>query len=275
LLWILIAIPVITPLIGLLLYRQVGKKEFLKLDIVQFVYAFILGPIAFVWMKSMLFFLSRNDLGTSLSLNQLFFIDTAFSVIFLYLSAFIAIHSLTKTFEVKLQKDPLFDILEHSEKFHLWISHTSIYTLGGLIFMLLGLINLFLPLAIELTRTAFFLILLAALILGFILYAGIWLSNFTASKFLRLVQLIYGFFFVIQIFAYFFVSPSFSGEYIVFWFIIMIFASMVFSFQVISRSQKSKTWINKLHHKHHEGWSEKNFLLILDKLDKLRPPHKQ
>lgn len=270
-LWILVTIPVVTPLVGLLLYRQVGKKEFLKLDIVQFVYAFVLGPIAFVWMKSMLYFLSRNEIGATLTPNQLFFIDTAFSVIFLYFSAFVAIHSLTKTFEVKLQKDPLFDILAHSEKFHLWISHTSIYTLGGLIFMLLGLTNLALPLAIELTRTAFFIILTAALVLGFILYAGIWLSNFTANKFLRLVQLIFGFYFIIQIFAYFFASPSFSGEYIVYWFIVMIFASMVFSFQVISRSQKSRNWINKLHHKHRDGWSENNFLLILDKL---RPPHK-
>lgn len=248
-----------------------GKKEFLQLDIVQFVYAFILGPIVFVWMKSMLYFLSRNELGSALSPSQLFFIDTAFSVIYLYMFAFLAIHSLTKTFEVNLQKDPLFDILAHSEKFHLWISHTSIYVLSGLIFMLLGLTNLFLPLAIELSRTAFFLILLLALFLGFLAYATIWLSNFTASKFLRLVQIIFGIYLIIQIFGYFIFSPGFSGEYIVYWFIVMVFASMVFSFRVISRSQKSRTWINKLHHKHHDGWSEKNFLLILDKL---RPPHK-
>jgi hypothetical protein len=264
--WILILVPVVSTLAALLLYRQVGKRDFLKLDLVQFAYAFVFSPIAFIWMKSLLLYLAKNDTDLRLTQNQLFLVDTAFSLIFLYFFAFVVIHSLTKTFEVKLQRDPLFDILEHSEQFHLWISHTSMYLLSGAILTLLSLTNLFLPLNLELRRPEFYLLLLLGFILGVITYAGIWLSNFTARKFLRLVKLIFGSLFVVQVLAYFWIGPSFSGAYGLYWFIVMLFAAVVMSSQAIQRSTRGKNLLSRLNHKHEDGWSDQNFLLITDKL---------
>jgi hypothetical protein len=44
----------------------------------------------------------------------------------------------------------------------------------------------------------------------------------------------------------------------------MIFSSMVASSFMIERSENLTGFINRFHHKHKEGWSQGNFLLIED-----------
>lgn len=264
--WILILIPFATVVTAFLLYRQVGKRDFFKLDIVQFVYAFVLSPLSFVWLKSFLLYFAKNETTHVLSQNQLFLLDTAFSVIFLYLYAFVVMHSLTKTFEVKLQRDPLFDILEHSEQLHLRISHTSMYMLIGLIFTLLAITNMFFPIQSNLTQIGMYTLFGIGVAAGFVAYAGIWLSNFTKGNFLRIIKLIYGVYFMVLIVAYFVFDLRFSGDYGLYWFVFSMLSGMVLASQLFQRSERSRKLVNRFHHKHKEGWSEDNFLTILEKL---------
>lgn len=269
--WVLIVIPAATMLTTFLLYKQVGKRDFMKLDIVQFLYAFVFSPLVFVWLKSLLLYMVRNETELQLDQSQLFLLDTTFSLIFLYLYAFIVIHSLTKTYEVKLQRDPLFDILEHAEDFHLWISHTSVYFLSGVLIALLGLTNLFIPVSLELDFLGMFGVVLIALGIGWLGFSAIWLSNFTEGRFLRLIKLFFGIDLTVLILAYFWHGPSFTGSYAVYWFSTMIFAGVISASQIVKRSARSRKMLQKFHHKHAEGWAENNFLLIRDKIRKKTP----
>lgn len=264
--WILILIPAATLLTTFLLYKQVGKRDFLKLDIVQFLYAFVFSPLVFVWLKSFLLYMAKNELDLRLSQNQLFLLDTGFSLIFLYFYAFVVIHSLTKTYEVKLQRDPLFDILAHAEEFHLWISHTSMYFLSGLLLTLLGLTNLWVPLSLELSPLSMYGVMTLGLAMGWIGFSAIWLSNFTAGKFLRIIKLFFGIDLTALILGYFWFSPTFSGTFALYWFMLMIFSGVIMASQVVKRSAKSRQFIGRFHHKHGAGWSENNFLLLVDSL---------
>lgn len=261
---ILILIPTLTTLVGLLLYRQVGKRDFFRLDIVQFLYTFVFSPLLFVWLKSFLLFLAKSELNTSISQTQLFWLDTAFSLVFMYFFAFVAIHSLTKTFEVKLQRDPLFDILAYAEDFHLWISHTSMYFLLQIMVVGLAVTNLFIPLDLPLGRIELYLVMLFGIFTGLVAFAATWLSNFTATKFMRLIKLSFGISFLILVLAYFAFEPTLSGSFAMYWYMIMLFSALVLTSQIVKYSDRSKRFIGRFHHK--KGWSDKNFMLIIDKL---------
>lgn len=261
---VLIIVPLAAILIAFLLYRHVGKREFMRLDIVQFLYAFVIIPITFVWMKAFILYFARNELGTPITENQLFIVDSAFSVIYLYLASFVAIHSLTKTFELKAQRDPLYDILEHAEKFHLWISHTFMYYLLMLLFVMLAIMNIFFPLAVSVSKNLFYIFLFLGYLIGILGYAAVALSNFTEKAFMRLMKLGFGLGFVCLVVAYFLFDPKFSPSYIMYWFILLAFSSVMASSFFIERSENLTRFMNKFHHKHKDGWSQKNFLLLED-----------
>ena len=123
LIFLLLVLPVIGTLVGLVFYRFQGKKDLLKIDIVQFYYTFILSPIVFVWLKTMIFVLLQANTH-NLSMKEIYSIDTAFSVVFLLIFAFVAMHSVTKTFHLK-EKDPLYNFFFDSEYIHLWLSHLA------------------------------------------------------------------------------------------------------------------------------------------------------
>ena len=107
---LLVLVPIFTTIFGMLLYRfQNGSKEIFRLDFVQFIYLFIMTPTLFVWLKTFLFYLLRNELEYSLSINELFVIDTIFTVIAVFVISAVAIHSLTKTFWIKRHHNPKFD----------------------------------------------------------------------------------------------------------------------------------------------------------------------
>lgn len=261
---ILIIVPVAAALIAFLMYKHVGKRDFMRLDIVQFIYAFVFIPIVFLWMKTFILYFAQNEVGGSISNTQLFILDSAFSVIFLYFSSFVAIHSLTKTFEIKAQRDPLYDILKHAEQFHLWISHTFIYYISMILFVMLALVNIYIPLDVTMSKNAMYSLLIVGTFAGALGYAIVALSNFTAKSFMRLMKLGFGIGFTVLAVCYFAFDPRFTPSYIVYWVVFTVFSSLVISGFLIERSDRLTRFMNRFHHKHKEGWTQGNFLLVED-----------
>lgn len=255
-----IIIPIAAIISTLGIYRRTGRREFLKFDAVQFIYAFILAPFLFIWLKSFLFYLLRQEIDIHLNSTEMFVIDTTFSVIFLYIFAFIVIHSLTKSFELKRYSDPLYDVFTHSEALHLWFSHTAIYTGGMTLFVLLSLVNVFVPALVETTRFFFYLMLVLGFVGGTFGFAGIWLSNFTDSPiFLRIMKIVVAFYFSIHVAVYFLISPAFNATNLIFWMVFMAFFAMALCSFVFERSERASGWFERFHHK--KGWKKGNFLL--------------
>lgn len=258
-------IPFATTITTFLLYKHVGKRDFFRLDIVQFLYAFVFTPIMFLWMKAFLAYAARNEIGIPMSQNQLFALDSAFSIIFLYFTAFVAIHSLTKTFEIKAQKDPLYDIIEHAEQFHLWISHISLYLLGLLFLVMLGIMNIFVPLDLQMTKPIFWLLIVIGVFMGSLVYAAIWLSNFNEKSFMRVMKLGFGVGLSTLIFAYFLFQPKFGASNVLYWIIFAVYSSMVSHSFFLERSERFGNHLRKYHHKYEEGWKKGNYLLLSEK----------
>ena len=126
---LLLLVPLLTGIFGMLIYRfQDGKKQLFKLDLVQFIYLFVMSPALFVWLKTFLFYLLRNELDLSLTINDVFVIDTVYSIGGFYLFGAISMHTLTKTFWLRRHHDPEFDIYHLSEYFHLWWTHLAMTT---------------------------------------------------------------------------------------------------------------------------------------------------
>lgn len=260
---ILVFLPVLASLAAFFLYKHAGKREILKLDLVQFIYAFVLSPLAFIWMKSFVLFFAKNEVNPNLTQNELFIIDTGFSVLFLFFYAFVVIHSLTKSFELKRYQDPLYDILTHVESFHLWISHTFMYTITLILIALLSTTNVFVPLLIDISKWSFYGLLLLGSFCGLLAFSAIWLSNFTENKFLKLMKLIFALLFSLHVVLYYLFDPKFNASYFVYWFVFALFGSTVFASYFIEKSRRSRRFIERFHHK--KGWEMGNFLTLLEK----------
>lgn len=260
---LLVAAPILALIVSFLLYRQTGKKELLKFDIVQLLYAFVIAPLMFIWLKSFLYYILTVESAYAPTPANLFLIDTTFSVVFLFIYAFIVIHWVTKSFEVKRYKDPLFDILSHSETLHLWVSHTFMFWGITLLLLMLALANVFFPMDVQATRPQFFLVLFLGYISGWIGYAGVWLANFTESKFLLVMRLCFALYFAILSFTYFMSGITFSPTYGVYWFLFMGGLGLTSGSLLLERSNKIVRFVNKFTHKHKDGWQKGNFLTLL------------
>jgi MFS family permease len=253
-------VPLASILSALWIYRRTGRRDFLKFDAVQFIYAFILAPLLFVWLKSFLFYLLRQEIDIRLNSTEMFIIDTAFSVVSLYVYAFIVIHSLTKSFELKRYSDPLYDVFTHSEALHLWISHTAMYTGGMTIFTLLSMVNVLAPAQVETTQVFFYLMLILGFLAGTFGFAGIWLSNFTDSPvFLKIMKIFVALYFSLHVGVYFILSPAFNASNIVYWMIFMAYFAMAGCSFLFERSERASGWFDRFHHKN--GWKKGNFLV--------------
>lgn len=239
-------IPLLAVFSSIALFGYNGRREFLKLDFTQFFYAFILSPILFIWGKSFLFFLLRNELDLNLSLGEIFLLDSAFSAVFLYVFAFVVIHSLTKTFHLKRTKDPLYDMFEHSEFYHQELSHLAIYAGGMLLITLLSVVNLFVPLVIEHIKWQFYLILVSGTVTGALTFLGIWLFEATDPSFMRLMKLCFGFFFLVHVTLYFVLDPAFNAHYGFYWAIFMSFLTTVIISLFAERPEKKKGVLDRI-----------------------------
>lgn len=252
----LLLVPILTFGSALVLYRFTGRKQFFKLDSIQFFYAFILSPVFFIWAKTLFFTLIRNELAIALSQNEIFVLDTIFTTLLLYIFAFVVIHSLTKTFNLRTSDDPLYDIFYHSEYFHLWVTHLVMF--GGLMTVLsvFAIANIFFPLNITVGTSVFRAIVATGVLGGTIGFLGIWLSDpQQARNFMRVMKLLFGVFFIIHVAFYFMFNPTFSSAYVLYWWSVFAYATMVSYSLFAYKSTRVQTFITKISNSFkHKEW---------------------
>lgn len=243
-------LPVLIISSAVFMYEYTGRKELLKLDLVQFVYAFILTPMVFIWLKSFLFYFLVNELNAGLTVQQIFVVDTIYSVIFLFVFAFIVMHSLTKSFEIKRSRDPQYDIFAHSEFFHLVSSHSVIYVGAMVLFSFLSIVNLYIPLVSNLSIVGLYFMAGFGFVFGIASFISLLLTEINNLKFVKTIKSLFAFFFLFHIMLYALFSPGFDGGRVMFWFVCMIFSGFVFSSLLIERSEKAMKFLRKLHYKY-------------------------
>jgi hypothetical protein len=237
-----VLIPILVLVSGMFVYRYNG------LDMVQFFYAFVLAPVLFIWAKSFIYYLLRTEIDIRLSQLEIFLIDTGFSLIFLYVFAFIVMHSLTKTFNLKSARDPLYDILHHSEYFHLWLTHIVMYVGGMILISIIAFANVFFPLTVQIATPFFYIICTTGFMSGMLAFIGTLLSDPKQSKasFMRLMKLLYGFFFIGHVVVYFVFSPSFTSSYAPYWWSLFFFAGVVTLSFFRYRFAKARTFFDRI-----------------------------
>jgi hypothetical protein len=219
-------VPLLALIAGLVVYQHNGRKEILRFDLVQFFYAFVLMPVIYVWFKSFLFFLLESQLHQIISGSALLFWDTVYSVIFLFIYAFTVIHSLTKSFELKVTKDPLYDLFEHSEYYHRWITHTAAFAGVMVVSLLLAALNAWIDLPWILTNFQFYLVLLTSVLMAGLSFKVFLISDFGDYRFVKLMKLLVAIFLVMHIAAYAVFEPDFSGVKAMFWYQFTFFLSL-------------------------------------------------
>lgn len=242
----LLSVPLFVLISGILMYRFTGRKQLFKFDLVQFVYAFVLGPVFFIWTKRFLFFLLKSELDLKLTIGQILSLDSLFSLFFLYIYAFVVIHSLTKSFHLNKKRDPKLDIYELSEYFHLDFSHLMMHISAMLIATLFSILNLAFPLQVEHLKSLFYGLLSLSIFSGLMGFIVLWMYESPEPKFMRIMKLVSGFFFLIHVAIYFIFDPQFSIAYAFYWFIFGIFATFVFLFLFAERREKKKSFWQRL-----------------------------
>lgn len=260
----LLLIPLFTSIFGIFIYKfQDRKLEIFKLDIIQFVYLFVLAPTLYVWLKSFLFYIVRNELDLRLSVTDLFVIDTTFSVLAFIVMAAIAMHSLTKTFRLKREFDPHFDIFHLSEYFHLWWTHIVIWGGGMLLASFVSISNVLIPFqVISATKTQFYSLLLIGLLSGPITFFALWLSDAKQGDFMRIMKLFMAFFVLVHVVVYFIFEPAFTMANAGYWFIFFNLFSAVLCSSLFERYEKT-SGIRRFFT--HLGWGENNIELFGNK----------
>lgn len=250
---ILFLIPTLAFLSAVYLYQHTGKREILKFDLVQFVYAFVLAPIIYIWLKSFLFVSLVQELNLHFSVTDIFIADTVYTIIFLYVYAFIIIHSLTKSFELRRSRDPFYDIFQHAEFFHLLTSHAAVYVGGGILFIILSTINVFMPVTQVSSAIGFYSSLLGGLLFGFMIYLGILLTDDEFEerypKFEMFVELLFAGFFILDVWLYFYFRPAFNLGRVMYWFGFMALVGFIVCSLLVERSERTVRLLKKFHYK--------------------------
>jgi hypothetical protein len=263
---VLYLVPVFALVSAVLVYRLNGRREFLRLDVVQFFYAFVLSPALFLWLKSFLYKLLRGEVPVALSNFQIFMIDTAFSIFFLYVFAFVVIHSLTKSFNLRRTTDPLYDLFEHSEFFHLWLTHLIMYVGAMLLISVLSIANVWFPLPVQLDRTGLYVICGLGVVSGLFSFMITWLSDPKQERanFMRLMKLSFGFFFLVHVVVYFVFNPAFSPMLGLYWWSLIVFATLVVCSLFAYRSERALSFFERVsEYFKHTKWGE-NIQLFTD-----------
>jgi hypothetical protein len=193
--------------------------------------------------------------------------DTAFSVYFLYVFAFIVIHSLTKSFQLQTEKDPLYDLFHHSEYFHLWLTHLVTYVGAMTIVAFFAGFNVFFPLSLELGRIGFYSSIFLAIICGALFFVALWIADpkQDGANFMRIMKLIAAVLFIILVGVYFVFNPAFNSQYLFFWFGLFSFASVVSCSAFAYKSVKAKNFFERFVEKHSNNQSFKNIQLFRKK----------
>jgi len=252
----LLLIPLFTSLFGLAIYKfQDRKLEIFRLDLVQFVYLFLVTPTIYVWLKSFLFYILRNELDLRLSVTDIFVLDTTFSVLAFIVMAAIAMHSLTKTFRLKRDHDPKFDIFHLSEYFHLWWTHFVIWGGAILLASFVSISNVFIPFQIvNMSKIQFYSLLGFGLISGVLTFFSIWLSDADQGDFMRIMKLVLAFFVLIHVVVYFVLDPIFNITNIGYWFVFANLFSATLCASLFERYEKKNKVQQLMDFFKHRGW---------------------
>lgn len=241
-------IPILAVISSVFIYRHIGKREFLKFDLVHFFYGFVIAPLVFVWLKTFLFVILKQELGSALSQVQLYVFDTAFSVLCLYLFGFVIIHSLTASFNRKMIRDPLYDLFAHSEFFHLLVSHLVIY--GGTLFVLtvLSIMNVFFPLNLDGSKTVLYTVGFAGVLTGLFAFLSVWLFDPKQAgiNFMRVMKLLFGLFFIVHTVVYFIFQPSFNMSAGLYWWSFSVFTTLVICSLFAYKSERAQNFFESL-----------------------------
>jgi len=265
---LLLLVPLLTGIFGMLIYRfQDGKKQLFKLDLVQFIYLFVMSPALFVWLKTFLFYLLRNELDLSLTINDVFVIDTVYSIGGFYLFGAISMHTLTKTFWLRRHHDPEFDIYHLSEYFHLWWTHLAMTTGVMAMFSFLSLNNAFFPIDIYMPKVYLFGVLLLGLIMGVVGFFAVWMADSEQGNFMKLMKIEFAFFFLLHIIVYFVFNPEFNSQRSLYW----LFMATFFSLSVCSLFFERHEKINKIRQLMlHVGWGDNKGIKLFEQVKKKR-----
>jgi hypothetical protein len=244
--FLLFLVPVMAIVSSAFLYRQNGKREILRFDFVQFIYAFVISPAVFLWLKFFVFFLLRRELNLKLSVSNLFVIDSAFSILFIYLFAFVVIHSLTKTFSLKRTSDPLYDMFAHSEYFHFSFSHLAIYIGAMLVATMVSLLNVWIPFDIFYPKTVFYGLLSTGVLVGVGGFWSCWVYKSPSFNFMRIMKLCFGLIFLAHLIIYFIYDLSFSMKYGMYWLVFNAFLSATFLSLFAEKPEKPSGFLQSL-----------------------------
>ncbi len=244
----LLGILFIAPIFSWVIYKHQGKKQLVKLDLVQFIYLFVMAPTLFVWVKSFLFYILKGELGLSLSVNQVFVLDTVLSVIAFYIFSAVAIHTLTKTFRLHKDHNPLFDLFELSEYFHLWWSHLIIWIGLMAVLAFIAVVNLFIPIASAQAIISAPVAVMIGLFLGLTLFMIVWQSDVQQANYMRIMKLSFAFFFALHVVLYFILTPKFSAQYAPYWAVFNIFFAAVVSGFWLQRSRRARSFRDRFVH---------------------------
>jgi len=242
----LLLIPLLAIVSSLFLYRYTGKKELLRLDIVQFFYIFILAPFLYLWLKSFVNIVLQQEWGWQLSATQATLLDSILSVLFLYVFAFVVIHGLTKTFSLKIHKDPLYDVFAHAEYFHLDISHLVVNGSVLIFLTLLSMFNLLVPVTIDLPRSGLYQVLGFGIVASTLMFITTWMYNSPAQLYMRIMKVGFGLGFLIHLLLYYLYPIEFSLQYGMYWFSGAFFTGLVaLSLVAEKKDQAPKKWWNR------------------------------
>lgn len=241
---LLLSIPLFAMISGLLMYRFTGRRQIMKMDVIQFFFAFVIAPVFFLWLKSLLFVVLRGEVELRLTVADAFIIDSIMSVVFLYIYAFVVIHSLTKTFHLNWTTDPLYDVFAHSEYYHQLLSHVVIYLGVMVLITLLSTLNIIFPLLdVPPLRSYVYGVFAIGSLCGMAGFAGIWQYETEASHFMRIMKLAIGGFFLWHVAAYFWLTPAVSLQYSIYWWSLAIFATMVFLSLFAEEPETESKWL--------------------------------
>jgi hypothetical protein len=185
-------------------------------------------------------------------------IDTGFSVVAMFIFAFVMVHSLTKSFNLKLYKDPLHDLFLHSEYFHLWLTHLVLFIGMMVLVTFFSIVNLYIPLEIYAAKEVFLGFLGLSWVIGLFGFMAVWMSDIEQANFMRIMKLCFAFFFLIHVLVYFFYDPSFSMRYGVYWFGLMMFAAASTVSLFAEKSERATSFIQRW--KHGKSWKFKAIL---------------
>jgi hypothetical protein len=174
------------------------------------------------------------DLGQRTS----FAIDTLFTVLFLYLAIVKTVHGITKSFSLKVKKEPEFDIFQVSEYLHMWWSHLAMYILGFVILLFISVINLLYPFAeVDFTKNGFLIFLLIGQFLGLVIFFGVVNTKLKSGNFQSFMKILFALCSTVQALLYIFYRPAFSAVYLGYWFVSSTFLATVWCSLAFERNK--------------------------------------